>query len=293
MDYFLHIAIVIGIFIILSVSLDLMAGYTGMLSLAHAAFFGVGAYSYALLATRVHVNFLTATFFAMMISSLLGALIGYPSLRIRLDYFAITTLALQVVLVSVFNNLVSVTGGPMGFTDIAQASVGNWVVTTKAGYLVLTGATALMVIAVSWLIVSGSTGRVLRAIREDEVFTESLGINVASYKIVITAISASLASLAGCVYAAYFSFIDPSSFSLSESIFIISIVIVGGAGSISGPVVGACVLVSLPEALRFLGLPSAVAANLRQIIYGLLLIVLMLWRPRGFRGTFGFGSRIQ
>lgn len=131
-------------------------------------------------------------------------------------------------------------------------------------------------------------GRVLKAIREDEVFAQALGKNVASYKVLVFVIGAGMAALAGTMYAYYISFIDPTSFTVMESIFIISIVIIGGSGSLWGPVAGSVILVLLPELLRSIGLPSALAANLRQMIYGGMLIAFMMWRPKGLLGEYSF-----
>ena len=139
-------------------------------------------------------------------------------------------------------------------------------------------------------ITSSPFGRVLHAIREDEVFVRAHGKNTLYFKVVAFAVSAALASMAGSLYAHYITYIDPTSFTVMESILIISMVIIGGAGSLWGPLIGAVVLVTLPEALRFVGLPSAVAANLRQIIYGSLLVIMMMFRPRGLMGKYGFNK---
>ncbi len=138
-------------------------------------------------------------------------------------------------------------------------------------------------------LVGSPFGRVMHAIREDEVVAKSLGKNTLRFKITVFAVSAALAAMAGSLYAHYISYIDPTSFTVMESILVIAMVIIGGAGSLWGPLIGAFVLVMLPEGLRFLGLPSAVAANLRQIIYGSLLVVMMMVRPRGLVGRYAFG----
>lgn len=131
-------------------------------------------------------------------------------------------------------------------------------------------------------------GNVLRAIREDEIFAQSLGKNVSYYKVLVFAIGAGLVSIGGALYAYYITFIDPTSFTVTESIFMLSIVIVGGAGRLSGSVIGAVLLVSIPELLRFIGMPSSIAANMRQILYGGLLVIFMMFRPKGIFGEFGF-----
>jgi len=288
MEYLLHILILIGIYVILSVSLNLIVGYTGLLSIAHAAFYGVGAYVAALLAIKFNSPFLANILCAMILSGLLGAMLGIPSLRIHDDYFAIATFAFQVITFSVMNNLVSFTGGPMGLPGIPQPTILGWEITTHADFLFLVVLLCLITLWILHKIVHSPFGRVLKAIREDEVFTQALGKNVAFYKIIVFVIGAGIASVAGVMYAYYISFINPTSFTVMESIFIISIVIIGGAGNIWGSVIAAAVLVFLPEVLRFLGLPSNIAANIRQIIYGALLVFFMLFRPQGFIGEYSF-----
>lgn len=280
--------ILIGIYIILSVSLNLIAGYTGLISIAHAAFYGVGAYVAALMAFKLHSPFLINIIGAIILSGLLGALIGIPSLRIRDDYFVIATFAFQVITFNVLNNWVSFTGGPMGLAGIPQPSIFGLQITSHLRFLLLIGVFVALTIWITRRIVQSPFGRVLKAIREDEVFAQSAGKNIAAFKVLVFVIGAGMAAVAGAMYAYYISFIDPTSFTVMESIFIISIVIIGGAGSLWGPVVGAIVLIVLSEFLRFIGLPSSVAANIRQILYGGLLVAFMMWRPRGFLGEYAF-----
>lgn len=288
MEYLIHILILIGIYTILSVSLNLIVGYSGLLSIAHAAFYGVGAYVAALLALKLHSPFLHNIICAIILSGLLGAMVGLPSLRIRDDYFAIATFAFQVITFSIMNNWVSFTGGPMGLPGIPQPTIFGVEINTHYGFLAVVFLLCIIVLWISHKIVNSPFGRVLKSIREDEVFAQALGKNVAFSKVLIFVIGAGMASVAGVMYAYYISFIDPTSFTVIESIFIISIVIIGGAGNIWGSVLAAAVLVILPEALRFLGMPSAIAANMRQIIYGALLVILMLFRPQGFIGEYSF-----
>jgi len=288
MEYLLHILILIGIYTILSVSLNVIAGYTGLLSIAHAAFYGVGAYVAALMALSLHSPFLVNLVCAVILSGLLGALVGVPSLRIRDDYFVIATFAFQVITFSVLNNWVSFTGGPMGLAGIPHPAVFGVTISSSLGFLLLVGFFCALVLWITGRIVRSPLGRVLKAIREDEVFAQAAGKNVAAYKVLVFVVGAGMAAVAGVVYAHYVSFIDPTSFTVMESIFILAIVIIGGAGSLRGPVLGAVVLVVLPELLRFVGMPSAVAANVRQIIYGGLLVAMMMWRPQGLLGEYAF-----
>lgn len=288
MEYLLHILILIGIYIILAASLNLIIGYTGLLSIAHAAFYGVGAYVAALMALKLNSPFILNVICAVIGTGLLGALVGIPSLRIRDDYFVIATFAFQVITFSVLNNWVSFTGGPMGIPGIPQPVILGWKVSSHFGFLLLVGCFCGLTLWITYRMVNSPFGRVLKTIREDEVFALAAGKNVGVYKVLVFVIGAGMTAIAGCLYAYYISFIDPTSFTVMESIFIISIVIIGGAGSLWGPVIGAVVLVTLPELLRFIGLPSSLAANIRQILYGGLLVVFMMWRPQGLLGEFGF-----
>lgn len=290
MEYFLHILILIGIYVILSVSLSLIVGYTGLLSVAHAAFYGVGAYVAALLAIKFHSPFSVNIILAIVLGGLLGAMVGIPSLRTRDDYFMVTTFVFQVIIFSIFNNWVSFTGGPMGLSGIPAPSIFGWRIESHFDYLIVVFPLSLLVVILSLRIGHSPFGRVLKAIREDEIFSQAHGKNIAFFKIAIFVIGAGMASVAGLVYAYYISFIEPTSFTVMESIFIISIVIIGGAGNIWGSIVGATFLVVLPEALRFLGIPNAIAANIQQLIYGALLVLCMLYRPQGFLGEYSFNK---
>lgn len=161
-------------------------------------------------------------------------------------------------------------------------------VSSHISFLILISILCIIVYFICNRIVKSPFGRILKAIREDEVFAKSIGKNVSAYKVKIFMISSGLAAIAGVMYASYITYIDPTSFTVMESIFIISIVIIGGAGNLKGSIVGAVVLVMLPELLRFIGLPNSVAANIRQMLYGGLLVAFMLWRPQGFIGEYSF-----
>ena len=291
MEYLVHVLVLVGIYIIISVSLNLISGYAGLLSIAHAAFYGVGAYVAALLALKLGAGFLLGLVCAAGAAGVAGLVIGAPSLRVRGDYFILTTFAFQIIAFDVMNNWVEVTGGPMGLPGIPQPMIFGLTVSTPVHFLILVGIVALLSVVFVRQLVNSPFGRVLKAIREDEVFAQSLGKNVTRYKLSAFLIGGALAGVAGALYAHYVSFIDPTSFTVGESIFMLTIVIVGGTGSIAGSVVGAALLVIVPEALRFLGVPSAIAANLRQILYGALLVVCMMFRPQGILGEFTLTER--
>lgn len=288
MEYFLHILVLIGAFTTLAVSLDLVAGYTGLLSIAHAAFYGVGAYTSALLAVNLGASFPVGLLMGMLLAALVSLVVSLPSLRLHDDYFVIATFGFQMILFSVFNNWMELTRGPLGIPGIPQPVIFGWTVQSHFEFVLLAAVLAGFTYLVVNSIATSPFGRVLRAIREDEVFAQAMGKNTLRFKVSAFAVSAALAASAGSLYAHYVTYIDPTSFTVMESILVISMVIIGGAGSRWGPVIGAVVLVTLPEALRFLGLPSGVAANLRQVIYGILLVLMMMFRPQGLVGRYGF-----
>jgi branched-chain amino acid transport system permease protein len=289
MDYLLHILVLVCIYATLTLSLDLLAGHTGLLSIAHAAFFGLGAYTSAILALRFGATFAMGVLMGMAVASVASLVASLPSQRLSDDYFVITTFGFQVIVSSVFNNWVGATRGPLGIPGIPPPTIFGWTFRTPFGFVVLAAALATLAYLVVDRVSTSPFGRVLRAIREDEVFAHSLGKNTHLFKVAVFALSAALAASAGSLYAHYIAYIDPTSFTVTESILVVSMVIIGGAGSRAGPVIGAAVLVILPEALRFIGLPGSAAANLRQIIYGTLLVIMLIVRPRGLVGKYGFG----
>lgn len=289
MEYLLHILILVALYTVLATSLDLLAGQTGLLSIAHAAFYGIGAYASALCSVRLGWGFGVGVLVGMAFSAVVSFAVSLPSLRLHDDYFVIATFGFQMILFSIFNNWMDLTRGPLGIPGIPQPVIFGWHIDAHFEFLLLSLFFAYFAFFVVKRLSGAPFGRVLRAIREDEVFAKSLGKNTLRFKVTAFAVSAALAASAGSLYAHYITYIDPTSFTVMESILVISMVIIGGAGSKWGPFIGAVVLVALPEALRFIGLPSSVAANLRQIFYGALLVVMMMVRPRGLLGRYGFG----
>ena len=232
MDYALHILILFGIYAILAMSLNVAAGYTGLLSIAHAAFFGVGAYVGALMAVGWQTPFLLNIVCSVVAGAVLGSILGLLSLKIRGDYFVIATFACQIVLHGLFNNLITLTGGPMGVSGIPRPTILGWCVSSHYEFLLLVGGFVIVVGVTIRGVIRSPLGRMLQAIREDEAFAESVGKDVARAKLLVLTLSSSMAAGAGCLYASYVSFIDPSSFTIMQSILIVTMVIIGGAGSL-------------------------------------------------------------
>ena len=288
MEYLLHILLIAGIYVILTLSLNLIVGYTGLPALGHAAFSCIGAYTSSLLALNMGLSPWIGLMIGACIAALSGAVIGYPAVRLKGDYLALATFGLGVIVYSIAKNWVSLTRGPMGLPGIPGFSVFGFQLSEIWSYLLLVFVFVILTIFVVNRIVDSPFGRILRSIREDEIASEALGKDTTKHKLLVFIIGAFFAGIAGSLYAHYITFIDPSSFTVMESITILLMVIFGGMGSISGSIAGAVILVIFPELLRFLGMPSAIAAPMRQMIYGLLLIVLMLKRPQGIMGVYRF-----
>jgi branched-chain amino acid transport system permease protein len=286
MEYLLHILVITGIYIILTLSLNLVVGYTGLPALGHAAFSCVGAYTSSLLALRLGVSPWLGLLIGACVAALLGVVIGFPSLRLKGDYLALATFGAGVIVYSIAKNWVSLTRGPMGLPGIPGFSLFGFQLASVWSYLILVAAWVLVTYFTIRRIVNSPWGRILQGIREDEIAAQAVGKDVNRHKILVFVIGALFAGIAGSLYAHYITFIDPSSFTIMESITILLMVVFGGMGSLGGSFIGASVLVILPEMLRFLGMPSSVAAPLRQMIYGLLLVVLMLKRPQGIVGRY-------
>ncbi len=286
MEYFIHIAILISIYGILGLSLNLVVGYTGLLSVTHAAFYGIGAYSTALAMTKFNINFFLALLIGVVVSGILALLIGVVLSRFRGDYFALGSFGFNIIIFSVFLNWQDVTRGPLGIPGISRPELFGINFADNMMFLMLSIVFCIVVFGICTFITRSSFGRVLQAIRQDEEVVSVFGYHTLYYKLIIFVIGAIFASIAGGLFASYISFIDPSSFSLNESIFILAIIILGGLSSNTGAFVGAFVLIVLPEILRFVGFPSEVAAQMRQMTYGLILILLMLYRPQGLLGKY-------
>ncbi|MBI2555234.1 MAG: branched-chain amino acid ABC transporter ATP-binding protein/permease [Candidatus Rokubacteria bacterium] len=284
MDYFIHVAILIALYTILSTSYNLLIGYTGLFSIAHAAFYGIGAYTSALLTLHFGASVPLALLGAIVVTALVGGVIGVPALRVRGDYLVIASFGFQMIVFGVMLNWLALTRGEGGLAGIPRPELFGIKIFSPAAYLPLAVVVAGICFLVTWWIARSPFGRVLRAIREDEVAAQSLGKDIVYFKIVVFALAGGLAAVAGSFYAHYVTFINPLSFTLDESIFIMAVVLVGGAGNLWGSLVGTVALVMAPEALRFLRIPDAIAAPFRQILYGLLLVLFVRFRPQGLIG---------
>lgn len=286
MDYLIHILVMIGIYLILSYSLNLLIGFSGLLSLCHAAFYGIGAYIYTLISTKLGFSFLTSTLIAFIGTGIIAFLVSLPSLKFRGDFFVIVTLGFQMIFFVIADNWISLTSGPYGITGIPRPVIFGWKINKTWEFLIIVLIFDLIFCSFLFLLYNSPFGLILKSLREDEKAAEALGKSSFSYFLKAFVLSGSIASISGALFASYMTYIDPTSFTLDESIFLVTILLLGGSGNKIGPFLGVLIMILVPEALRFLGLPDSIAANLRQIIYGIALIVLMYFRPKGMAGEF-------
>lgn len=293
--YFQHLLVLSGIFIILASSWNLLAGYSGLLNLGHAAFFGIGGYASALLALKLGLSPWIGLPLGGAIASIFGVLLGIPSFRLSGPYLAITTIGFSEILRLVAMNWVDLTRGSLGLYGIPSLTAFTFsdsfsvrFVSEQNVYYVVMVFAALTLILMKRLIHS-EFGMSLKSMREDETGSESIGIDTSRYKLTVFMISAFLAGFAGSLHAHYIRLISPEMLSLGETFSVLTMVMVGGLGTLFGPVVGAVLLTFLSEGLRFL--EDAVHVDIRFIIYGGLLMLTVLFMRNGIVGIFQKGAR--
>ena len=286
MEYLINLAILFGIYSMLALSLNMLIGMGGLVSLAQAAFYGIGAYATAIGMTSLGLGFFTTIILGIAVNAVLAFVVGKILARFQGDYYAIVSAGLSIIVFSILQNWKTVTHGPLGIFGIGKPEIGSYVFYSNTAFLGLVVVfTVALYVLYQWINKS-SFGRVLKALREDEHLTHVMGYKTKQYKSVIFVLSAALSGIAGAFFASYIAFIDPSSFQLKEGIFLFTIIIVGGLSSAIGSVVGALILISLPEVLRFVGLPYETAAQLQQMIYGAMLLLMMVFKPQGLFGKY-------
>ena len=278
--YLLHIGIMTGIFVLLVQSLNIMLGYSGLLSLATPALFGVGAYASALLTMKWGWDSTLTFAIATAIGALSGVALGVPSLRLSRHSFVIVTLSATLLLQLIASNWIDLTRGALGIADIPTAKLFGMPLVNKEMWLALMVFLSALAIAATWAIVSSRLGRAMIAVRDNEPLAVAAGIDVLKIRLFAFACSGAFGGLAGACYAHYLTFIDPGifGFSISESLLIM--VILGGSGTLWGPVVGAVIFTALPEVLRM-------APEVKSLLYGCLLLLIVLFMPQGMARWFG------
>lgn len=275
MDYLVSILTFGAIWAILVLSLNVLVGYAGQVSLGHGAFFGIGAYATAILLTRYELPFLLVVPAAMLVTGLCGGVLGLPSLRVRHDFLVLATIGLNFIVVGTFG-YVDFFGGGLGIVGIPLPEVFGWTI-AGASYLALCTVLLGLVAVASWALQHTWGGLAFLALRDDEVAAESVGISHARYKIAGFVISGAIAGLAGALYAPFVGNVSPARFGFSESIVLMAMLVFGGIGTVRGAVFGGFVLKSLPEYLRFGG-------EFRFALYGAILVLVILLQPQGVLG---------
>ena len=279
LPYFLHLIILALIWVVLAQGQNLIQGFTGYVSIAQAGFMGIGAYSSTLLSVKLGWPVWFTMAAAPLMTAALAVLAGYPSLRVKGHYFAIVTLAYNMVIFIVLTTWSSLTGGEAGISNVPRppdVTIAGfvWSLSDRVGYYYLALIVAAFATLLCALILHSRVGRVLVAIRQNEALIEAAGVQSWRYKLFAFVVSASLAGLAGALYAHFIGFLNPDAFGVDHSLNAILAVILGGSGTLAGPVVGAFAVVFLPEYLR-------VAENYRLVIYGFILVATTIFMPRG------------
>jgi branched-chain amino acid transport system permease protein len=282
--YYVRVADDVLIYTLLALGLNMVIGYAGLLDLGFVAFYAVGAYTYALLASPLfglHLPFLVILPIGVLLAALFGVLLGIPVLPLRGDYLAIVTLGFGEIIRLLLNNMDAVTGGPQGVMMIdAPRIAGEPLISPRSFYLLLLGLCTIVGVLV-FRIERSILGKAWAAIREDQDAARGVGINTTVIKLIAFATSASIGGMAGVIFASFQRYVSPESFTFNESILVVLIIVIGGVGNILGVICGAIVLIVLPEVLRDV-------AQYRMLAFGTALSVLIVLRPEGLVPR-GFG----
>lgn len=282
-EYVLNVAIIAGIYVILASSMNITNGYAGVFSMGHSAFYGIGAYSTGMLAYHFGTGFWTGMAVAGIVSVLFGLLLGVPTLRLKGIFFAFVSVSFLEILRLVTMNWITLTRGPMGIPGIPAPTIFGWTLSSNRHfYYAILALDGLVIFFISRIIHS-RTGRAFMAMRDDDLAASTIGIPTFQYRLLALAVSTFFCGLAGCFYAHYVSYISPDSFEVSETFILLTMITVGGMGTLSGPIVGAILMVIFPEIFRFL-------LEYRMAAYGAILVLMILFRPEGLFGVPGIAG---
>ena len=277
MEYVDGLIVIVGLYVILAASFNLILGYGGLVSIAHPVFFALGAYASAILSRDLHVPVLLAMLGGFCVALIASIALALPSLRVSGDYLMIASIGFQLGVLELIKN-VRFTGGPGGLSNIPPFLIRDF---GRESYVLFVLAVMAAVIALIWWIARSDYGRAMSAMRDDELAFASVGRNAMWMKIAIFGLGSGLAGLAGALYAHYFRFVTPEQFELVQSAAILTMVVVGGMRTTWGPVVGALLLEALPQALSFLNMPPSVLGPIQGLLFTGLVLVFMFFRPQG------------
>lgn len=284
-NYLFSVLTLITIFGIAASSLNILVGYAGIFSVAHAIFFGVGAYAGAQFALHLSSDVLLASIVAALIAGVFSLLLAIPALRVRGEYFVAASLGLQMVGITVFSEAHFFTGGHGGLVGIPPATLFGMEVSSPGTFLLVSFVLLLVILLIIRLLMISSFGRALKSIRDNETAAESFGKNVPKIKTIAMFVGCAFAGVAGTLFAFHMMFVNVESFTFDQSILMLAMVVIGGVGTLSGPLIGAIVLLSLPAILSFMSfIPATEIGTVQQFIYGVLMAILMIFRPSGISG---------
>ncbi|MDD3757113.1 MAG: branched-chain amino acid ABC transporter permease [Advenella sp.] len=287
-NYILNLLTLATIYSIAAASLNVLVGYAGIFSIAHAIFFGLGAYAGAQFALLIVPDVLLASLIGAVVSGAFSLLLALPALRVRGEYFVAAGLGLQMVGITIFSEAHSLTGGHGGLVGIPPATLFGFDVSSPGAFLAVCLVALLLSLAVIQVLMRSSFGRALMSIRDNESAAESFGKNVPLLKTLAMVVGCAIVGVAGTLFAFNLAFINVESFTLEQSILMLAMVVIGGVGTLSGPLIGAVFLLILPAILTFIPfIPPTEIGTVQQFIYGSLMAVLMIFKPSGIAGKTG------
>ncbi len=281
--YLVHILILIGIYAILAVSLNLALGYSGLLNLGHIALFGIGAYSSAIL-NSFGIPFIFSFILAGFITGIFGVILVFCTKTLKGDYYALASLGFAFVVYSLFLNFKYLTNGPLGITGIKKPNIFGFVLNENIHFLIFVIVICIISVFVINKIVNSGFGKLLGAMRDNELGLRILGKNTLALKYETMFISGFFAGISGSLFAHYIGYIEPNAFYLTELIFILTIVIIGGIASIKGSIISTFLIIFIIEFSRFLPFSSSIIGPARQIVYSIVLLIILIYKPRGLYG---------
>lgn len=276
-EYAIYIITMGALYGILAISLNVIMGLGGVFSLGHAAFWGIGAYVAANVLVRLHMPFLVAVIAGGLVSGLFGVALGIPSLKVRSTYLCVTTMGFNIIVLLILTNWIKLTFGSDGFPNIPPPSFGPLVCDTRLGKYFVTVTMLILAIWAFSRFKESRVGRAIQATRDNEIGATACGVNVHYYRVLAFAVSSAMAGMAGALFATLQGYIAPDTFSGATSTLLVSMLLIGGSGSVWGPVIGAFCLQALSESMRFL-------SDYAMAFYGLIIVLVALWLPKGLDG---------
>ncbi|WP_320127772.1 branched-chain amino acid ABC transporter permease [uncultured Sphaerochaeta sp.] len=286
LNFFLLILIYSGIYALMAIGQNVITGYGGMLSLCQAGFFAIGSYATAILSAHLGWSFWATLPVAALLSAFFGLVIGLPTLRLKGDYLAIATLGFGEIVRNILNNWDSLTNGPMGIQKIPMPDLFGFTINPYRKWAFL--AMVIIFVVIAYLLFQrlarSRMGRALTAVREDEIAAESMGINITKYKVYAFILGAAVAGIAGSLQAAFSLSVTPGTYTFMVSIIVLCMVVLGGMGNFKAAILGAFIIQMISYLPQLTGLTSVIPPQFKQILFGLILVVMMIWRPQGILG---------